>query len=181
MRGKIPFACKLLSWKVDEYLSRHMSPVLLAELAAIIWFCLSGTVAGEIRAQKKHRTQNLTLKNTDNDMRKWLDFYFLCCVKKKQILQAQMCKRGCEDQPAKKEPMKLFFSRPLLSTVFHTVSAKFKVKEAENVAKVLSRQAAFVIKMNGACLWQKHEPAVPEPTHKSQVETNPTILAECRT
>lgn len=37
------------------------------------------------------------------------------------------------------------------------------MKAAENAAKVPSHKPGFKIKINGASLWQRHEPAAPEP------------------
>lgn len=39
------------------------------------------------------------------------------------------------------------------------------MEAAENASKVPSRKPGFKIKINGVSLWQRHKPAVPEPTH----------------
>lgn len=52
---------------------------------------------------------------------------------------------------------------------------RFEVKVAENAAKVLSRKAGLKIKINGLSLWQRHEPALPEPAHNKIAKWKPIL------
>lgn len=77
----------------------------------------------------------------------------LCTVK------TDSCRRNCW------KLWKLSFQGNHLFFLLSVPLQRFEVKAAENAAKVPSRKPGFKIKINGVSLWQRHKPAVPEPTH----------------